>query len=92
MEYVFEFLFSFYIELMLLIVPEEKRISKKYRSLAIFMGLTGLLTTLALFVLGCVLIVDYGNNWGLLSIAVSVVISIAQIITGFILHDKKSKK
>ena len=92
MELLFEFLFEVYIELMMYIVPEEKASSKKYRVMAILIALAVLFGVLALFIWGCVLISDYSNKLGIIPIAVAIVISIIQIIAGFILHNKKSNK
>lgn len=90
MEIVFEILFEVYVELMMLIVPEEKATSKKYRALAIAFATVVLFGLMALFAWGCVLISDYGNMLGIIPISVSVVLSIAQILAGFILYGRKS--
>jgi uncharacterized membrane protein len=73
------------------IVPEEKVTSKKYRIFTVFFALLVLLGVFALFIWGCVLISDYNNELGIIPIVIAIVISIIQIIAGFILHDKKSK-
>ena len=75
---------------MMYIVPEEKATSRKYRTIAILVATVVLLGTLSLFVWGCVLISDYNNILGIIPIIIAIVISIVQIIAGFILHDKKS--
>ena len=90
-ELIFEMIFEIYVELMMYIVPEEKATSKKYRILAVFIALFVLLGVLVLFIWGCVLISDYNNKLGIIPIVVAIVISIVQIVTGFLLHDKKSK-
>ena len=90
MDFVFEILFELYIELMMLIVPEEKATSKKYRALTIAFATVVLFGLLALFIWGFVLISDYGNMLGLIPISVSAVLSIAQILAGFILYGRKS--
>ena len=92
MELLFEILFEIYVELMMYIVPEEKASSKKYRIIAILIATAVLLGTLSLFIWGCVLLSDYNNTLGVIPIVIAVIISIAQIIAGFILHDKKTKK
>ena len=84
-------IFEVYVELMMYIVPEEKATSKKYRILTVFFALFVLLGVFALFIWGCVLISDYNNKLGIIPIVIAIVISIIQIIAGFILHDKKSK-
>ena len=92
MELLFEFLFEVYIELMMFIVPEEKATSKKYRAIAILIALVIVFGVLALFIWGFVLLIDYRNKLGIVPIAIAIVISIIQIVAGFILHDKKSDK
>ena len=92
MELLFEFLFEVYIELMMFVVPEEKATSKKYRVIAILIALVILFGVLALFIWGFVLLIDYRNKLGIVPIAIAIVISIIQIVAGFILHDKKSDK
>jgi len=92
MDVIFEIIFEVYVELMMYIVPEEKTTSKKYRILTVFFALFVLLGVLSLFIWGCVLISDYNNRLGIIPIVIAIIISIVQIIAGFILHDKKSKK
>ena len=91
MGFIFEVIFEVYVELMMYIVPEEKVTSKKYRIFTVFFALFVLLGVFALFIWGCVLISDYNNKLGIIPIVIAIVISIIQIIAGFILHDKKSK-
>ncbi len=92
MELIFEIIFEVYVELMMYIVPEEKASSKKYRTIVILAATVILLGVFALFIWGCVLISGYNNKLGIIPILIAIVISIIQIIAGFILHDKKSKK
>ena len=92
MELLFEIIFEIYIELMMYIVPEEKATSKKHKIIAILVAIVVLLITLCLFIWGCILISDYNNKSGAIHIFIAVIISIGQIVAGFILHDKKSKK
>lgn len=74
------------------VVPEEKALSKKYRVIAVIFAIVILAGCLALFIWGSVLISDYNNKMGIIPIVIASVISIIQIILGFILYDKKSKK
>ncbi len=92
MELFLEIVFEIYVELMMYVVPEEKASSKKYRIIAILVATVIFLGVFALFIWGCVLINDYNNKLGIIPIVVAIVISIIQIIAGFILHDKKIKK
>ena len=91
MELLFEILFEIYLELMLHIVPEEKATSKIYRIITILVASLVLLVTLSLFTWGLVLIIDHHNQLGAIPIVIAVVISIVQIVAGFILHGKKYK-
>ena len=91
MELVFEILFEVYLELMMLIVPEEKAASKKYRYLSIAIAGAVLVGVLALFVWGYVLIADHDNMLGVIPIVIASVISIIQITAGGILYTKNFK-
>ena len=91
MEFLFEFIFGLYLELMMFVVPEEKATSKKYRTFVILVAMAVLLGVFALFIWGCVLL-ERNNYLGFIPILIAIVISMIQIIAGFILHDKKSKK
>ena len=91
-ELLFEIIFEIYVELMMYIVPEEKVTSKKYRIITVVFALFVLAGVFALFIWGCVLISDYNNKLGVIPIIIAAAISIVQIISGFVFHDKKSKK
>ncbi|MBP3392062.1 MAG: hypothetical protein J6L76_04665 [Clostridia bacterium] len=91
MELFLEIVFEVYVALMMYIVPEEKASSKKYRTIAILVAAVILVGVLALFIWGCVLISDYDNKLGIIPIVISIVISIIQIIAGFILHVKNKE-
>ena len=91
MEVVFEFLFAFYIELMMYVVPEEKATSKKYRFLTALIACVSMMGIGALFIWGCIWVVEDGNWFGLIPILIAVVLSIAQIMVGFVLRDRKKK-
>ncbi len=90
MEIIFEILFEIYLELMMFVVPEEKATSKKYRIITIIIATLSLFGILALFAWGIVLI-ERGRLIGVLPITVAAVLSILQIVAGFILHEKKHK-
>ncbi len=92
MEIIFEIIFELYLELMMYIVPDEGKTSKKHRKKAALIATAVLLGVLALFIWGCILVCDYNNYFGFIPIMIAIAISIAQIIAGFILHDKKSKR
>lgn len=92
MEFLYEILFEVYLELMFLIVPEEKATSKAYRYAAIAIATIVLFGVLALFVWGGVLLVDHSDRRGWIPVIVAAGISVVQIIAGIILFDKKTKK
>ena len=87
MDIVIEILLEIYMELMFLIVP-EKNASKKLIWIAKIAAILVVFGIFALVIWGCVLIADCNNLWGILPIAVAVVISLAQIIAGFVLFKK----
>lgn len=89
MEFVFEFLFEIYAELMMLVVPEKKTTTKAYRLLVTLIAFLVLIGVLALAIWGLVLIVDKDNWWGIVPLVIAVLLSLAQIIAGFVLHSRK---
>ena len=91
MELVLEILFEVYLELMMLIVPEEEAASKKYRYISMAIAGAVLVGVLALLIWGCVLIADHDNMLGVIPIGIASVISIVQITAGVILYTKNSK-
>ena len=90
MEFLLEIVFEIYLELMMFIVPEKKATTKKYRIITAFIAIVVLVGVLALFIWGCVLICDYNNKLGIIPIVVAIVLSIFQIVSGFVLHIEKS--
>ena len=91
MGFVFEFVLEIYCELMLNIVPKEKATTKKYKTIAVLIAVVGLISVFVLVIWGGLLISDYDNNLGIIPIAIAVIISVAQIIAGIVLRNKKSK-
>ena len=87
MEFFAEFLLEIYMELMFLIVPKAKRGNKKYRVIATLIAIAVLLGVAALALCGAILISKY-KNLGIIPIAVAAVISLSQILAGFVLYDK----
>ena len=92
MELLCEFLFEMYCELMFLIVPEEKTTSKTYRWLSIAVATVVLLSVLALFVWGGVLLFDHGDKRGSIPIIIAAVISVVHIVAGIVLYNRNSKQ
>lgn len=90
MEFVFELLFEVYLELMMYIVPEEKATSKKYRFFILIIAFIILIGVLALFIWGIVLLEDK-NLKGLIPLGLAIALSIAQIVLGFVFHNRKTK-
>ena len=91
MDLIVEILLEIYMELMFLVVP-EKNASKKHIWIAKITAILMVLGIFALVIWGGVLIVDHNNLWGILPIAVAVVISLAQIIAGIVLFKKHHGK
>lgn len=89
MEIIFEILFEMFLELMMFIVPEENRGSKKHRAIAITVSFTVLFSVFALVIWGCILISDYNNKLGAIPITVAVVISILWITLGIVMYVKR---
>ena len=92
MEFLMEFIVGLYMELMMLMVPERGEAPKKYRKTVLIIAVTVLLSVIALFTWGAILLTDYNNNLGYIPITIALVISIAQIVAGVILYNKKSRK
>ena len=88
MEFFAEFLLEIYMELMFLVVPREKKGNKKYKVIATLIAIAVLLGVIALALWGAVLISNYKNPIGIIPIAIAAVISLSQIIAGFVLYDK----
>jgi len=89
MDFLFDLIFEIYIELMMLAVPEEKSTSKKYRIIAIIIASLSLCGILALAVWGLVLIIDKTNALGWIPLSFAILLSLAQIIAGIILRNRK---
>jgi len=87
MDIVIEILLEIYMELMFLVIP-EKNATKKHIWIAKITAILVVLGIFALAIWGCVLIVDHNNLWGILPIAIAIVISLVQIIAGIILYKK----
>lgn len=90
MELLFEILIEIYMELMMLIIPEEKRGKRHYR-IATIIAIVCTLGVMALGVWGIVLIVDKQNLLGILPLTVAILLSVMQIVLGIILFIKRNK-
>ncbi len=78
---------DFYFDLMLLIVP-EKNLTQKQRVAIKVVAVVVTFGLLALFVLGCGLIMENRIVPGIVLIVISSGISLAQIIAGIVLYKK----
>ncbi len=91
MDIIFEILIEVYMELMLLIIPQDKR-SKKHYYFAASIAIILTLCIIALGVWGIVLITDYANAWGWLPLSLAILFSLAQIGFGILLYIRRSKR
>ena len=87
MDLMVEILLEIYMELMLLVIP-EKNVSKKHIRIAKILAILAVLGMLALVIWGAVLIADHQNMWGILPIAIAVMLSLAQVVAGIVLYKK----
>lgn len=92
MEIVFEILIEIYMELMMLVVPEENRTKKRYRVLAIIIALIGIAATIASLVYGLHLVIDKDDLLGIIPIAIASLLSLAQITAGIVIRVSKKGK
>ncbi len=74
-------------ELMFLIIPEEKR-GKKHDVFVKIFAVVFTLGIMALGVWGVAWLID-GNLWGWLPLSVAIALSLAQIVSGIILYNRK---
>ena len=88
MDLLFEILFEVYAELMFLIIPEEKRMNKKYTVISKIIAILVFLGVIALVLWGVYLIFDCGRLIGILPISIAAIISLLQIIAGILLFKK----
>ena len=88
MDFIFEVLFELFMEMMFLIVPENKVKSKKHHILAITLALLTTVGYIALFIWGVILI-DNGNSWGALPIILAILMSLTQFIIGVVSRSKE---
>lgn len=87
MEILIEIILEVYLEMMFLIVP-EKNVTKKQQLAIKLTAVAVLIGSIALAVWGVVLIADHGNMWGIVPLAVAVVVSLGQIVAGIVLYKK----
>ena len=91
MEIVIEILLEVYMELMLLIIPEDKW-GRKHRGIATVIAIISLLGIMAMAIGGIVWIVEKANPWGWFPLILAVVLSAVQITLGIVLYNRKHKR
>lgn len=92
LDIIFEILIEIYMELMMLVVPEEKKKKKRYRVLAVIISLIGIAATIASLVYGLHLIIDKDNLIGIIPVTIAAILSIAQITAGIVIRLSKKGK
>ncbi len=92
LDIIFEILIEIYMELMMLVVPEDKMAKKRYRVLTVIIALIGIATTVASLIYGLHLIIDKDKLIGIIPIAIAVILSISQITAGIIIRLGKRGK
>lgn len=91
MDIVVEILIEIYMELMFLIIPEEKR-NKRMMFLTKLIAILCTIGIIALGVWGIVLLADSHNLWGIAPLTVAIMLSLVQITLGIILFVRRNKK
>ena len=91
MEILFEILLEVYMELMFLIIPEDKR-GRKHRGIAAVVAIVVTLGIMAMAIWGIVWIVEMNNPWGWAPLVIAIVLSVAQITLGILLYTRRNKK
>ncbi len=92
MDIIFEVLIEIYMELMLLVVPEEKAAKKRYVVLAFIIALIGISATVAALVYGMYLIINKNDLLGIIPLTIAAILSISQIVAGIVIHASKKGK
>lgn len=91
MDILIEILLEVYMELMFLIIPEQKR-GKRHRVIAVIVAFVVMIGFMALAIWGCDLIWEKGNPLGWIPLMVAIVLSVVQIVAGIILFFKREKR
>jgi hypothetical protein len=90
MDILIEILLELYMELMFLIIPEDKR-NKRYRRIAIIVAIVCTFGLMAMWIWGGYLIVERDNALGVIPIVIATILSAVQIGFGIYLRNKKKK-
>lgn len=86
LEFLFEFVVEFYLELMFLVVPTEN-VTKRRKVIASIIAIVLAIGLPILFFVGFNLSLDADKRWGTLLMIFSGTLIVAQIIAGFVLHE-----
>lgn len=86
LEFLFEFVVEFYLELMFLVVPTEN-VTKRRKVIASIIAIVLAIGLPILFFVGFNLSLDADKPWGTLLMIFSGTLIVAQIIAGFVLHE-----
>lgn len=89
MEIILDVFLEIYTELMMFIIPEKKTSSKWFRALVIVVAALAIFGIILLFAWGLSLIQEKNDMRGIIPIVAAVILSIAQIVAGFIIQKKK---
>ena len=90
MDILIEILLEVYMELMFLIVPEDKR-RKKHRIIAMVVAIVMTFGLMALAFWGVCLIAEQ-KKLGLIPLIIAIVLSLAQIVSGILLYNYRQKR
>ncbi len=86
LEFLFEFVVEFYLELMFLVVPTES-VTKRRKVVASIIAIVLAIGLPILFFVGFNLSLDMDKPWGTLLMILSGTLIVAQIIAGVVLHE-----
>ncbi len=91
MDILIEVLLDIYMELMFLIIPEEKR-TKKHILIVKIIAVLVTVGILALGVWGLVWIIDDKKPWGWLPLGIAILLSVIQIAFGIFITIRRNRK
>ena len=92
MDIVIEIILEFYMEMMMLIVPDKNMVTKKHRIIAAVIALIVIAGIFALVIFGLTLIIDKGNLLGIIPLSLAIIISAVQIVLGIVFYKKNHKE
>ena len=92
MDIVIEIILEFYMEMMMLIVPDKNMVTKKHRIIAAVIALIVIAGIFALVIFGLTLIIDKGNLLGIIPLSFAIIISAVQMVLGIVFYKKNHKE